>query len=428
MNVKFYSLLLILFFYHTNSYAIQLIRDSEAESIIQELAAPLFKAANVDLNLVKVFIVDDKALNAYVIDNNNIFINLGLIQYSMNPYPMLGVIAHELGHITDGHVLQRDNDINNAKVGVYASYLLGIISAITIDPAVGTALIQGGGHLGERVFLKNNRIQEEVADQYALKYLDDAGYSNIGIQDILRYLDKSEHLQVDQYSLTHPLSSKRLFYVQNYQAINDTQPIPADKLYRFKRLITKLDAFSSPINTLLDRYSNESDISRYARAIIYYRQSKIDKSIEQLESLIEDFPKDPYYHELKGEILYKVGRVGESAASYKQALSLTKSHNTLIKLQLSQALLFKDPKEAVFYLEQANAEEKNSPFIWKQLAIAYGRSGNTGMSYFALAKKAFLEENISQLKKYSKLAAKNLSHDSPYLLQIDDMLKHHTKT
>ncbi|GHM57863.1 MAG: peptidase M48 [Candidatus Mesenet longicola] len=427
MNAKFYSFLLILFFCHTNSYAIQLIRDSEAESIIRELTVPLFKAANVDSNLVKVFIVDDKALNAYVIDNNNIFINLGLIQYSTSPYPMLGVIAHELGHIAAGHVLQRDNDINNAKIAVYASYLLGIISAITVDPAIGTALIQGGSHLGERAFLNNNRVQEEIADQYALKYLDSAGYSNSGIQDILRYLDKSEHPQIDQYSLTHPLSSKRLFYVQNYQAINNIQPIPADKLYRFKRLVTKLDAFSSPINTLLDKYSDESDLSKYACAIIYYRQSKIDKSIEQLESLIEDSPQDPYYHELKGEILYKIGKIDQSAASYKQALSLVKNQSTLIKLQLSQALLLKDPQEAVFYLERASAEEKNSPFIWKQLAIAYGRSGNIGMSYFALTKKAFLEEDTSKFKKYSELAIKNLPQDSPYLLQIDDMLKYYIK-
>lgn len=423
MSVKFYSFLLILFFYHTNSYAIQLIRDSEAESIIQELTAPLFKAANVDPKLVKVFIVDDKTLNAYVIDNNNIFINLGLIQYSTSPYPMLGVIAHELGHIAAGHVLQRDNDINNAKIGVYAGYLLGIISAITIDPAVGTALMQGGSHLGERVFLNSNRIQEEIADQYALKYLDNAGYSNIGIQDILRYLDRSEHPQIDQYSLTHPLSSKRLFYVQNYQVINDVQPISADKLYRFERLTTKLDAFSGPINILLNKYSDESDLSKYARAIIYYRQSKIDKSIKQLDLLIKSYHKDPYYHEMKGEIFYKVGKVDESASSYKQALSLAQGQSTLIKLQLSQALLFKYPQEAVFYLKQASDEEKNSPFIWKQLAIAYGRSGSVGMSYFALTKKAFLENSTSQLKKYSELAAQNLPQDSPYLLQINDMLK-----
>ncbi len=427
--MRIYNLLFILFslIYYTDSHATHLIRDSETESIIQELVEPLFKAANVDPNLVKVFIVNDKVLNAYVIDNNNIFINLGLIQYSTKPYPMLAIIAHELGHIAAGHVLQRGNNINNATLGVYTSYLLGIISAITVDPEVGKALIEGGSHLGERVFLNSNRIQEEVADQYALKYLDDAGYSNTGMQNVLNYFSKSEHSSIDQYSLTHPLSSRRLLYVQNYQVKNDILPISVDKLNRFKRLVVKLDAFSSPINILLDKYLDESNLSRYARAIIYYRQSKIEESIRQLDLLIKDFPKDPYFHELKGEIFYKVGKIDESIISYEQSLSLSRGNNTLIKLQLSQALLLSDPKRAVFYLEQATHEEKNSPFIWKQLAIAYGRSGNIGMSYFALAKKAFIETNLSELKKYSKLAIKNLPQSSPYLLQVDDMIKHSFK-
>jgi len=277
-----------------------------------------------------------------------------------------------------------------------------------------------GVALSSRLFFNYSQEQESVADSYALRYLDESGYDNSGMKEVFDYFKSIEHENTEGYFRTHPLSDKRIFAVQNYKVKNSVKPILADKLLRFERMVTKLDSFFSPIHVLSNKYEGNSE---YVNAIIHYRQGKMEKAITIVDSLVQKSRNDPYLYELKAEMLYKAGNLGEAIKMYEESLRyLSEKDSYLVKLTLSHTLLlYGDAKKAIFYLEQIASVEPNNAFVWKYLSIAYKRNADTAMHYFALTKKACIEGNLKQFMKYAELAVKTLPKNSPYLLQIEDM-------
>ncbi|MDG7055294.1 MAG: M48 family metalloprotease [Wolbachia endosymbiont of Menacanthus eurysternus] len=416
---KFFILLLF-FIYCSSAYSVNVIRDSEVEAVVKELAQPLFSAAGIDSDRIKVFIISDNSINAFVIDNNSIFIHLGLLQHSTEPYILLGILAHEIAHISAGHVLQMSGAVSYFQSIAMISYVVGLVSTIIINPQVASAILLSGVALSSRLFFNYSQEQESVADSYALRYLDESGYDNSGMKEIFDYFKSIEHEDAEGYFRTHPLSDKRIFAVQNYKVKNNVKPILADKLLRFKRMVTKLDSFFSPIHVLSNKYGGNSE---YVNAIIHYRQGKMEEAIAIVDSLVQKSRNDPYLYELRAEMLYKAGNLDEVIKMYEESLRyLSEKDSYLVKLTLSHTLLlYGDVKKAIFYLEQIASVEPNNAFVWKYFSIAYKRNADTAMHYFALTKKACIEGNLKQFMKYAELAVKTLPKDSPYLLQIEDM-------
>ncbi|MDR2978497.1 MAG: M48 family metalloprotease [Rickettsiales bacterium] len=415
---KFFTLLLF-FIYCSSAYSVNVIRDSEVEAVVKELAQPLFSAAGIDSDRIKVFIINDNSINAFVI-NNSIFIHLGLLQHSTEPYILLGILAHEIAHISAGHILQMSGAVGYFQSIAMISYVVGLVSTIIINPQVASAILLSGVALSSRLFFNYSQEQESVADSYALRYLDESGYDNSGMKEVFDYFKSIEHENTEGYFRTHPFSDKRIFAVQNYKVKNNVKPILADKLLRFKRMVTKLDSFFFPIHVLSNKYEGNSE---YVNAIIHYRQGKIEEAIAIVDSLVQKLRNDPYLYELKAEMLYKAGNLGEAIKMYEESLKyLSEKDSYLVKFALSHTLLlYGDVKKAIFYLEQTASIEQNNAFVWKYLSIAYKRNADTAMHYFALTKKACIEGNLKQFMKYAELAVKTLPKDSPYLLQIEDM-------
>ena len=407
--------LLILLFVCCNAYSSHIIRDSEVEAVIKELTQPLFNAAGLDGTKVKIFIINDDSINAFVIANNSIFIHLGLLRYSTEPYVLLGILAHEIAHISAGHILQINNAMNYFNSVAMLSYALGLVSGIAINPEVASAVVLGGISIGARLFSNYSQEQESVADSYAVKYLDQSGYDNIGIKEAFSYFKNIEDESYEQYFRTHPLNDKRLFAVNNYRVKYNVKQIPLVQLLKFKRAVVKLDAFFTPIYVLLRKYKD----NEYVNSIIHYRQGKIDSAIEKIDSLMRD---DPYLYELKAEMLYKAGKLVESIENYEHSLKcLLTRDDYLVKLSLVHTLILHgDIKKAIFYLEQM---DEYDIVLWKYFSVAYKLNNNMAMYYFSLTKKAFLEGNFEQFTRYSKLAIDLLSKNSSYLLQIEDMKK-----
>ncbi|APR99156.1 M48 family metalloprotease [Wolbachia endosymbiont of Folsomia candida] len=422
---KFTKFFILLFFfaYCDSAYSVNIIRDSEVEAMVKELAQPLFSAAGIDSDRMKVFIINDNSINAFVINNNSIFIHLGLLQYSTKPYVLLGILAHEMAHISAGHILQMSGAMSYFQSIAMISYMVGLVSSIVIDPQIAGAILLSGISISSRLFFNYSQEQESVADSYALRYLDESGYDNVGMKEVFDYFKSIESESTEQYFRTHPLSDKRVFAVQNYKVKNNVKPVLTDKLLKFERMVAKLDSFFSPVHVLSSKYEGNDKISEYVNAIVCYRQGKVEEAIARVDLLIQESLSDPYLYELKAEMLYKSGSLSEAVKMYEESLKyLSGDNNYLVKLALSHTLLLHgDAKKAIFYLEQIVSVEPNNSFVWKYLSIAYKRDADTAMYYFALTKKACIEGNSKQFMKYAELAVQALPKNSRYLLQIEDM-------
>ncbi len=411
---------------------ISMIRDAEIENTIRLFATPVFKAANLDPSSVKIHLIQDKALNAFVAGGQRLFINTGLITQSTGPGQIIGVIAHETGHIAGGHLARLNKILEKSTMTTVLSMLLGATAIIAGHGDVGMMVVAAGQGLAQSNFLRYSRTQEAAADQAALKFLDDSGQSAKGFLDFMNILGEQELLIAeyqDPYVQTHPLTRDRVSNIANHVARSPHSGKSVSKeletLYRRAR--AKLAGFINPIGHTLRLYkaSDNSLESRYARAIGYSRKPDMAKALPLIDGLLAEHPRDPYFWELKGQMIFETGDAKGALAPYKAAIALLPD-NPLLKRDLARVqLALNDPsllKDAIANLLDAVAEDRESPFTWRQLAIAYGRLGDKGHSSLALAEEALLLGRHEVARYHGGLAERVFPQGSREWLQAQDIL------
>ena len=377
------------------------IRDTEIEADIRTMVTPIWRAASLEPSALHVYLIEDKQLNSFVAGGQNEFINTGLIMRAETPNQLLGVLAHETGHIAGGHLTRAQEAMRNASIEGIIAMVLG--AAASVVGRSGAALLGAEG-VAQRAFMQYSVTQEASADQAALTFLDRAGQSARGLLQFFQILQGEELLsgvRQDPYLRTHPLTSQRIEYVRNHVEHSRFSDVPdtSANVEMLKRIKVKLGAFTAPPSSTLAAYpeSDQSVLARYARAIAYYRVPKLEKALPIIDGLIRDYPNDPYFRELKGQMLFENGRIAEAAAPYEEAVRLAPGA-PLLRISLAQVYVeSSDPKvnkRAIAYLNDALRSEDKETTGWHLLATAYGRDNQIGMAALALA-----EEGLSAGKK-----------------------------
>ncbi len=410
-----------------------MIRDAEVENTIRIYATPLFRAAGLRPEDVDIFIVRDGTLNAFVAGGQNLFINTGLIMASEDANGVIGVIAHETGHISGGHLSRVHKALSKGSAASVLATILGGATAIATGRAdVGAVIAAGGQSVAARNFLAYSRVQESSADHAAMKFLDQTGHSARGLLSFMEELGDQELLspaQQDPYVRSHPLTRDRISAVQAHvnKSPHSDKPVSPQLADLHERMKAKLYAFINPMPRTLRVYkaSDSSLYSRYARAIGHYRQGKLDKALPLIDGLIAGEPENPYFHELKGQMLFENARLSDALISYGQAAKLL-PNSALIRRDLARAQIeYNQPaflKAAVINLEAALAVEPRSPFNWHLLAIAHGRNGDQGRSSLALAEEALLKNDPKVALHHAGRAQKIFPEGSREWLQAGDIL------
>jgi predicted Zn-dependent protease len=380
------------------------IRDTEIEADIRTMLAPIWKAAGLDPQALHVYLIADRQLNSFVAGGQNEFINTGLIMRAQTPNQLIGVLAHETGHIAGGHLSRAQQAMTNAGIEGIIAMVLGAAATVASRGSGGAGALLGAEGVAQRAFLQYSIGQEAAADQAAMSYLDRAGESSRGLLQFFEILQGEELLagqSRDPYLRTHPMTAQRIEYVRNHVAHSRYSDAPDPPLYveLLKRIKVKLGAFTDPPSATLAAYPerDQSVLARYARAIAYYRIPKLDKALPIIDGLIRDYPRDPYFRELKGQMLFENGRVRDAIPPYEEAVRLAPSA-PLLRIALAQSYIeANDPslnKRAIAYLNDALRSEDKDTGAWHLLATAYGRDNQLGMAALALA-----EEGLAAGKK-----------------------------
>ena len=408
------------------------IRDAEVENTIRDFGAPIFQAAGLDPAAVRILLINDPSLNAFVAGGQNIFFHTGLIVRSENPGQLIGVMAHETGHIAGGHLIRNSDAMSNASTeAILAMLLAGAAGAVAGRGDAAGAIMMGGNEMAMRSLLAFSRSQEQQADQMAMRFLDDTHESAKGLLEFFEILGDQEMLvsaRQDPYVRTHPLTRDRVAFVREHVTLSSyTQnPWPPEWVEAHRRIKAKLFAFlEPPVKTLL-RYK-EADTSieaRYARAVALYRKPDLEGALALVNGLIKDRPKDPYFWELKGQMLFENARVADSIEPYKKAVALLPD-SALLRLGLGQSEIEADDPallpDAENNLGMAVRLEPEDRFAWQQLAIAYGRDDKEGMASYALAEHFLLAGKLSEASFHANKAEQLLGKQGAIWLRIQDI-------
>lgn len=385
---------------------INFLRDAEMEHVLRVWMTPIWKVAELDPDAVHVYVINDPTLNSFVAGGQNIFLNSGTILRAQSPNQLIGIMAHETGHMAGGHLARETQMAKNAMIESIIGMVLGGAATMAGHGNSGGAGVLAGQEVGERAYLQNSVTIEASADQAALKFLDRTHQSARGLLEFFQILEQEEFLNAqhqDPYLIDHPLTQQRIDYVQEHVAqspYSDAKD-PPEFVQQFKLMKAKLAAFLSAPSQVLAQYpaSDNSEAARYARAIAYYRIPDLNNALPTIDGLIKDFPQNPYYDELKGQMLFENGRVAEAVAPYQRSVQLAPLE-PLLNIELAQVQL--ETEDAKYIpaakqeLEAAINVEGDNPDAWRSLAIAYGRMGNIGMAALSLAEQAMAQGDYKQ--------------------------------
>ncbi len=410
---------------------LSLIRDTEIENTIRAYAAPLFAVAGLDAEAVKVHIVDDSRLNAFVAGGMNLFVNTGLLMSSDSPNAIIGVLAHETGHIAGGHLARTREAVANATAEAILAYILGAAAIIAGSGQAGGAIMSTGTAIAQQSLIRYSQSQEQAADQAAVRYLEAVGRSAEGLLEIFYKLEDQELLvaeRQDPYLRSHPLTRDRIRFVRNFVETSDysSRTSGEEELMAHRRMVAKLYAFlNSPGRTLRAYRENDTSLTaRYARAIAYYRIPDVERAIGEIDSLLREFPKDPWFQELKGQILFENGHIALSIAPHERAVAL-RPDAPLLRLGLARAQMeINDPeftKKAIKNLVVAARAEPNYAPHWHFLGIAYGRDKQLAQSSLALAEASLLRKEFVDAEYHAEKAKRGLAAGSPAYLRAEDI-------
>ena len=430
--IKLLQIIIILSFFINKSYArtFSIIRDSEIEDFLQEITSPIIKAANLEEKNIKIHIINDQNINAFVTKGQNIFINSGLILKYKDPNILIGVIAHEVGHIAGGHLAQGYENMSNAGNIAALGYLAGIAAAITANNDAGLAILMGSTQLTQRLALKYNRSQEEAADRMALEYLKKTNNSPKGLMKLLEHF-KSEEIgyrkSINEYALTHPINTKRINFIKSSLNNFQDQKPNITQYDKMQYIIAKLAAFLIDGSKGLEIFKSNSPYDIYGRSISYFKKGDLKNSLLSINKLIEMQPSNGYFYELKGQIQFESGLTKESISSYKVAINLL-PNPILAKIAISNSILSlkKDDKELIAYairtLNKARIKEANNKYILQQLAGAYNKINQKGRSYLSLSELNLLKEDCKKAKKFANKALEKLKKDDKiFILKANDI-------
>ena len=411
-----------------------ILRDAETEALLQDMVDPLAEAAGLQPGAVEVVLVSDPSINAFVAGGQRIYIHSGLINAADTANEVQGVLAHELGHITGGHIISIYDGYGKAAKISLLSTLVGIAAALAGagEAAMGAMALGQQAALG--TFLTFTRTQESSADAAGVKYLSAAGITGKGSLSFFEKLQNQEfrygRSQNDEatFARTHPLSGDRMARMEaDYRADPAwDRPPDAGQQARFERVKAKLYGYlATPAQTLnaYPTYLNGVP-ARYARAYAYHKDARITQALEETDALVASDPDNPYFLELRGQILLESGRPEEALASLRRAVELS-GNAPLIAATFGHALLATEDKshlaEAERVLRAAVARDRENPFAWYQLGMVYGARGDIPRARLASAEQQVMSGQYIEALRSAQAAVAGLDEGTPDWLRAQDI-------
>jgi predicted Zn-dependent protease len=417
-----------------------LLRDTETEQLLREYTRPILRTAGLEKQNIQVAIINEAAFNAFVADGRRIFVNYGALMQSQTPNQLIGVLAHETGHLAGGHLSKLRLQIAQAQTQMIVAMLLGVGAMVAGSKSgpnsgagnIGAAAISAPQQAIMNQLLSYQRQQEENADRAAVKFLDATGQSAKGMYETFkRFGDESLFAArgADPYAQSHPMPRDRVAALQDLarSSPNWDKRDDAALQLRHDMMRAKVSGFMERADTVYRRYpaSDTSLPARYARAIASYLHGDPRSALSQIDGLIQAQPSNPYFYELRGQALLEGGRPAEAIAPLRKAVEMTRGA-PLIEMLLGQALVASDNKtttdEAIRILRSALGREPEAPIGYVQLAIAYGRQGNYAEADLASAQAAFLRGDNKTARELAARAKTRFPIGSPGWVKADDIV------
>jgi predicted Zn-dependent protease len=411
---------------------ISLLQDTETERLIRSYEDPILKVAGIDPKAVSLYLVNDIELNAFVAEGQNIFVNAGLFIQLQSPNELVGVMAHETGHMAGGHLSRGSEAMEKATIPMILSMIVGVGAMIAGAGEAGMVLMGIGQGAAEAQYFSFSRAQEATADQMGQRYLRLTHQSGMGMVHVFNRMANDLARMTkhpDRFVSSHPADRDRvtmLLEQANASPYRDV-PDPPASVHAFRMVKAKVIGYLLPVKEVLDRYpvSDTGPEARYARAMMYLRKPDLAKALSEIQSLIRDEPNNPYFYEVLGQTYVSMGQPEKGAEPYRKAVFLMPDAPE-IRISLAATLIATEKRTeeavAIGHLKIALQQDREQPYAWYELAQAYSDIGNEPMANLATAELKYYSGDVQQAAVFAMRARQALPQGSPDWQHANDIL------
>jgi predicted Zn-dependent protease len=411
---------------------ITLLQDTETERLLRSYEEPILKVAGIDPAAVKMYIVNDTSLNAFVAEGQNIFCNAGLFIQLKNPNELIGVLAHETGHMAGGHLIRGTDAIAKAEIPMLLSMALGIAAMAAGAGEAGMILMGVGQSAAAAQFMQFSRTQEATADQMAQRYLRATHQSGLGMVNVFERMANEAAMLVrnpEAFASDHPADRDRVTLMQEQADASPYRDVPdsPQAIHAYEMVKAKVIGYLLPVKDVLYRYplTDNSAQARYARAMVYMRQPNLKLALAEITSLIKEEPNNPYFYEVLGQIYVSMSQPAKGIEPYQKSVNLLPDAPELrVSLAAAQVATGRKDieKAAIDNLRIALQQDSDNPFGWYQMAQAYSDLGNEPLANLATAERYYTVGALPQSALFALRARQKLTKGSPDWERANDII------
>ncbi|MEM9329723.1 MAG: M48 family metalloprotease [Pseudomonadota bacterium] len=409
-----------------------LVRDAEIEGLIKDYTTPIFKAAGFNRNAVDVFLLNRNEFNAFV-TGTRMFINTGAIMQAETPNEVIGVFAHETGHIVGGHLVRLRDRLEKAQILSVLGLLAGAGAVAGGSPEAGAAIALGSGSAIQRNILSYQREEEMAADRTGITLLNKTKQSGKGMLTTFKRLGQNPLFssgRLDPYALSHPLPRERVGLLKTVAEASPyfNKKDPPELQFRHDLARAKIAAYAGGASLVRNIFKKELNgpAGTYGIAISHFLQGSPRSGLKLMDRLLKNYPNNPYFHEMVGEMYLKSGKASKAASAFKKAIALDSKQNGLLRIQLGHALIETNDKRnldaAIKTLKEGIARDRYSSRGYAYMARAYAAKGNQVLAIAATAEEKFLQGNLKAAKQFAARAQPKIKKGSPQWLRLQDIL------
>ena len=307
-----------------NIYAVQ-IYDYHTEKFINKINSDI-KTVNTYNKKINFIIYKDDFPNAYVTEDNLIYLSSGLLTYSPNYVSLLGVLAHEIGHLEKYHVAKRKTEIKNlTNISNYGNLAAVVGSMIIQEPSILNAIVVNQTTVNN-LFINFSQEQEIEADFYAIETINKLKLPTDALKKFLLILENKTGANLIDEELkkfsTHPIFEKRYEIIDN-NTDGEFYNFNKDYQREFDFIQAKFMAYTD--SGMTAKLKNDQKI--YYDSIQLSKSGNLLESLKKINLLISKNKKDYFIEETKADILLNYGYNNEAIKFYKKVLQAQPDNN-----------------------------------------------------------------------------------------------------
>jgi predicted Zn-dependent protease len=397
--------------------ALPVMDDPLLTDYIQDLGTRLAATSGGGSRSFSFFLVDEPVVNAFAGPNGHVGIFSGLVLTSQSESELAAVMAHEIAHVTQRHLMRAFEDQKRLSIPATGLMIAAAILGAQVDANLGAAAMAGVQAASIQRQINFTRQNEEEADRIGIAALAEAGFDPFAMPGFFERLAKSSRTyenNAPEFLRTHPVTANRTADALARAELYGHRQRPDDLRFHLVRAALRERSYkdarraAAHFKANLDsgRYSNRT-AETYGRALALTRDGRHTAARPLARNLLERHPNHAEFIVLDARLDMRLGSREEAVRKLQGSVGL-RPDNMPLRVAYAGALTAAGKHErALATLKDAVRLRGGTALVYGMMSDAALRSGDRAATHRYRGEKLYAEGDLEPAIRQMQLALRS---------------------